>query len=159
MTEIAYEPGLLSPPSDRACTRIRGKSVSWHRGRDTEEITLLKEAMIAYLRECSTTAVFSAEAGVSLEERFREHAAKWERETRHVSSMTDIVMHSSYQAIIKMGPDVISILLRDMKENGRIWFTALAQLACENPIKPSDAGRVDRMTTSWLKWGKQKGLL
>ena len=100
-----------------------------------------------------------AEADKSAEEQFRELADKWERETRHVSSMTDIVMHSSYQAIIKMGPDVIPILLRDMEESGRLWFTALAQLAGENPVKPSDAGRVARMTASWLKWGKERGLL
>jgi hypothetical protein len=109
--------------------------------------------------ELARAAAATVVVDTDLSARFYEQADKWERETRHVSSMTDIVMHSSYQAIIKMGPDVIPFLLRDMKENRRLWFTALAQLAGENPIKPSDAGRVDRMTTSWLKWGKEKGFL
>jgi hypothetical protein len=100
-----------------------------------------------------------AETEKSLEEEFHEQADKWERETRHVSSMTDVVMHSSYQAIIKMGPDVIPFLLRDMEENRRFWFTALSYITGENPVKPRDAGRVDRMATAWLKWGKEKGLL
>jgi hypothetical protein len=93
-----------------------------------------------------------------LEVTFLGHAAKWERDTRYVSSMTDIVSHPSYKKIIAMGrakpKEMLSFLLRDMRENERPWFTALA-----HPVKPTDAGRVDRMTNAWIGWGMKEGLL
>jgi hypothetical protein len=105
----------------------------------------------------------SVEDEVQLEVRFLGNAAKWERDTRYVSSMTDVVNHPSYEEIIKMGRTaprrVLSLLLRDMKENDRPWFTALAKIAETNPVDPKDAGRVDRMAKAWFNWGKKEGLL
>ncbi|MGD0347530.1 MAG: hypothetical protein ABSA85_12280 [Terracidiphilus sp.] len=105
-------------------------------------------------------------AGASADEleiAFLGHAAKWERDTRYVSSMTDVVSHPSYMQIIAMGRAsrkfVLSLLLRDLKENERPWFTALAQIAGANPMSPSDAGRVDRMSKAWIRWGMKEGLL
>ena len=98
-----------------------------------------------------------------LEIEFLGHAAKWERDTRYVSSMTDVVTHPSYRQIIAMGREkprlMLSLLLRDMKENERPWFTALAEIAGTNPVGSANAGRVDRMTKAWLEWGKKEGLL
>src|SRR5947209_38701 len=39
---------------------------------------------------------------ISLEERFREQADKWRRETEHLSSPSQMMMHPSYQAILGM---------------------------------------------------------
>lgn len=95
----------------------------------------------------------------SLEERFREHAEKWERETMHLSSTTKRVLHPSYQIIMGMGPDVVPLLLRDLQQNRRAWFWALYHLTQENPIDPADAGNIDKMVAAWVRWGKRKGLL
>lgn len=94
---------------------------------------------------------------------FDECATAWERDTRYVSSMTDVVHHECYRKIIDLGRrnrrQMLSLLLRDTKKTGRVWFTALVQIAGQNPVHPSDAGRVDRMTKAWIKWGKREGLL
>src|SRR5207249_10087554 len=44
-------------------------------------------------------------AEAQLEKRFREQADKWERETQHLSSPTQRIMHPSYQAILGMGQE------------------------------------------------------
>lgn len=98
-----------------------------------------------------------------LEQRFREQAEKWARETQHLSSPSQRATHPSYQAILGMGrehrDEVLRLLLRDLQENRRAWFWALSYLAEDNPIHPKDAGRMDKMVGAWVKWGKTKGLL
>jgi hypothetical protein len=100
---------------------------------------------------------------VSLAERFREQAEKWQYETGHLSSPTQRMAHPSYLAILGMGAahkdEILRLLLRDLETNRRAWFGALSYIAQDNPIQPSDAGKLDRMISAWLKWGKRKGLL
>lgn len=95
----------------------------------------------------------------SLEQRFREQADKWERETQHLSSPTQKMMHPSYQAILGMGRWIVPILLRDLQQNRRAWFGALSYLTHENPINAKDAGKMDKMIDAWVNWGKLKRLL
>jgi hypothetical protein len=96
---------------------------------------------------------------VQLGDRFKEHAAKWELETAHLSSPTQMMRHPSYEAIILMGNAVVPLLIRDLQENRRAWFGALTYLTGENPIAPSDAGKMDRMIQAWVSWGKEKGCI
>src|SRR5258708_908476 len=97
------------------------------------------------------------EVDQSLEERFWEQAEKWDRETAHLSSPLQRMMHPSYQAILGMGAehkgDVIRLLLRDLQQNQRDWFLALSYLTEANPIEPKDAGKTDKLISSWLRWG------
>jgi hypothetical protein len=70
-----------------------------------------------------------------------------------------MMMHPSYQAILGMGDKVVPLLLRDLQNKRRPWFWALSYLTTENPINPSDAGKIDKMIAAWVRWGKAKGLL
>ena len=98
-----------------------------------------------------------------LAERFRQQAEKWDRETSHLSSPAQKIMHPSYQAILGMEKDdrreIIRLLLRDLQENRREWFWALSYLTKENPIEQKDAGKMDKMINAWIKWGNRRGLL
>jgi hypothetical protein len=104
-----------------------------------------------------------AEADESMEARFREQAAKWEQETAHLSSPLQRMMHPSYQAILGMGAehkrDVVRFMLRDLQQNQKDWFLALSFLTQANPINPKDAGKTGKLVSSWLKWGREQGLL
>ena len=99
----------------------------------------------------------------SLKQRFEEHAAKWERETRHLSSPTQRMMHPSYQAVLGMGrehqKEIVSLLIRDMQDHDRPWFAALSYITNENPIDRADAGKMNKMIESWVKWAKSRGVL
>jgi len=104
--------------------------------------------------------VHAREAEKRLEERFREQADKWQRETQHLSSPGQRMMHPSYQAIMGMANDnrdeVIDLLLRDMQQNRREWFWALSYLTHENPIDRKNAGKLDKMIEAWVRWGQQR---
>ena len=98
-------------------------------------------------------------SGVSLAERFRTQADKWARETQHLSSPAQMMAHPSYQAILGMAQEnkreVIRLLLLDLLQNRNEWFWALSYLTQDNPIKPSDVGKIDRMISAWLNWGRK----
>jgi hypothetical protein len=95
----------------------------------------------------------------STEERFRELSENWSETTGHISSVEDLTSHSSYQEIIRLGWDVVPLLLIDLQQNQRFWFPALYAITKVRPFDPSDAGNGKRMTDAWVIWGKRKGLI
>ena len=122
-----------------------------------EAITLLSTGL-----DVATTALPVAD----LKHRFQEQAEKWERETAHMSSPLQRMMHPSYQAILGMSAesrqnkrDVIRFMLYDLKTNHREWSLALSYLTQHNPINSKDYGRTDKITAAWIKWGSDQGLL
>lgn len=102
------------------------------------------------------------EKSLTLEQRFQEQADKWQRETAHLSSPGQKMMHPSYQAILGMGNnnrrEVIRLMIRDMQQHRRPWFWALSYLAQDNPVSQSDAGKMDKIIAAWVDWGKAQQL-
>ncbi len=94
-----------------------------------------------------------------VQRRFDYLAARWQAETRHVSSLTHLASHPSYQEIVRLGWDAVPILLRDLQQNKRFWFPALYEITKVRPFDPNDAGNGKRMTDAWITWGKRKGLI
>lgn len=92
-----------------------------------------------------------------LEDRFQQLAAQWRRDVGPLSSVSKIVEHPSYQAIIALGRDVVPLILRDLEREPDHWFTALRALTGADPIAPEDRGRMDRMAAAWVRWGKEHG--
>jgi hypothetical protein len=90
-------------------------------------------------------------------DRFRRLAAGWHRDTMYLSSMEDAECHPAYQEIIRMGPDVVPLLLRDLGENHTHWFGALEAITGARPVPAADAGKVPRMAEAWLRWAKENG--
>lgn len=97
------------------------------------------------------------EPSETIEERFRRLAAVWARATDHVSSMTAASQHSAYQEIIRLGPTVVPLLLRDLEANETHWFIALRQITGAHPIPPGAAGNIPKMVEAWLRWAKDNG--
>lgn len=98
-----------------------------------------------------------------IEQQFHEQADKWRRETEHLSSPAQIMMHPSYHAILGMAKgreqEVIRLMLCDLRDNRAPWFWALSYLTKENPIQQSDAGNLDKMIKAWVNWGTARGIL
>jgi hypothetical protein len=117
----------------------------------------------ALVKARSVAATKPQEQLLQLSRRFQEQAEKWERETGHLSSPTQRMMHPSYQAILGMGRehkrDMVVLLIQDMQQHYRPWFGALSYLTQENPLERADAGKMDKMIASWVEWGKSTGLL
>jgi len=61
-------------------------------------------ALLATATVAQTPAPKPVPPSNTLEERFREEAEIWDRETVHQSSTLKMVLHPSYQKIMAMGP-------------------------------------------------------
>jgi hypothetical protein len=89
--------------------------------------------------------------------RFGELLAQWSAETAHVSSITDMVSHPAYRAIIELGMPAIGLILEQLRREPDFWFEALRQISGTDPVRREDAGDLVRMTQSWLDWGEHQG--
>lgn len=83
--------------------------------------------------------------------------AEWEADTALLSSTTEMALHPAYQQIIGMGNVVIPLILGELKEKPGHWFWALKAITGEDPVLPSQRGRIKEMTKMWLCWGREKG--
>jgi hypothetical protein len=89
--------------------------------------------------------------------RFITLKTRWESETAHLSSITEISMHPAYQQIIGMGPIAIPLILSEINTKPGHWFWALKSITGEDPVLPSQRGRIKEMVKAWLQWGKEQG--
>lgn len=90
-------------------------------------------------------------------ERFHRLAAAWHRDTEYLSSMDAAAGHPAYQEIIRLGPEVVPLLLRDLAENHTHWFAALKAITGAWPAPASAAGDIPKMADAWLRWAKDNG--
>ena len=98
-------------------------------------------------------------ADPSVEARFETLASTWRAETRVMSSVEDMSTHFAYQQIIGMGPGVVPLILRELEREPEHWFWALRAITGQNPVRPESRGRLDAMTSAWLAWGREQGLV
>ncbi len=89
--------------------------------------------------------------------RFMALAETWRQETAMLSSTHRIVLHRAYQQIIGMGPSVLPLILRELRDRPAYWFWALAAITGEDPAAGTD--RFEDARQAWLGWGKEAGLL
>ncbi len=74
-----------------------------------------------------------------------------------LSDPSEIVGHPAFREIVSLGMPVVPLLLGDLEQRPRLWVWALAEITDENPVPPSDRGRIGKMTEAWLAWGWAKG--
>lgn len=90
------------------------------------------------------------------ENKFWDLIRQWEYDTRHSSSATQILSHPSVHSIIRMGQEVIPLVLKAMKENWHLTFV-LHKLTGEWPVKDEYKGNGPKIIEAWRKWAKKRG--
>lgn len=90
-------------------------------------------------------------------EEFRALADRWQEETAHSSSMTQMVLHPAYQQIIGKGPAALPFIFKELAERPHHWFWALQAITGEDPIPAESRGILPEMAQSWLEWGSERG--
>ena len=155
-------------PRKRYCIKFSGGSIKgiptyWG---ESLNFTLLSDDGTYY--SIPFSIVSSAERTLTpdeLEEFFYRESEKWNRETAHLSSPSQMRMHPSYKAIHALTKDseykrpIICLMLRDQQDNRVFWFEDLCELTGTNPVKKEDAGRIEKMIRAWTQWGKQEDYL
>ena len=71
--------------------------------------------------------------------------------------MTKIVSHAAYRAIIALGPDVVPLIIEDLRVAPRWWFEALRELTGTDPTTPEMCGRVGALSQAWIDWYDASG--
>jgi adenine-specific DNA-methyltransferase len=89
--------------------------------------------------------------------RFAEFSSRWKKETAHHSSMAQMAKHPAYQQILDLGPEVVRLILEDLKRRPAMWFHALQTLTGANPVKKESRGILRDMRLAWLEWGRENG--
>jgi hypothetical protein len=87
-----------------------------------------------------------------LEEKFRRLADQWHKETRYISSVTQMAMHPAYQKIIGIGQQAVPFILREMQQRGGHWLWALHVITDIDPAPPNATFK--EAVEAWLEWGK-----
>jgi hypothetical protein len=85
---------------------------------------------------------------------------KWHAERGATSSITAMAMCRAYLEIIGMGPPAISLILRQMYNEGDepdMWFVALQVLTREDPVTDEIRGDFKAMSDCWLQWAADAG--
>jgi hypothetical protein len=93
----------------------------------------------------------------TVEHRFQRLAAAWHEGTDYLPSMEEAESHPAYQEIVRLGPAVMPLLLRDLALNHTHWFGALEAITGAQPVPASAAGNVSAMAESWLRWVTDHG--
>jgi hypothetical protein len=118
-----------------------------------ELATALRSVIAHYL------GVPVSRATPSLAEEFAHLARRWREDTRFVSASHGLVEHWAYQRIIGLGPDVVPLVLEELRGSGGQWFWALRALTGVDPVRDEQRGDVSAMREAWLDWGRRAGLI
>lgn len=94
-----------------------------------------------------------------LEKDFRRLAIRWKSETALSSKTQETFEHPYYQAIIEMGPAVVSFILRELQRRPGHWFNALWVITGADPVPKEEAGDLEMMAKRWIEWGKARGFI
>jgi hypothetical protein len=80
----------------------------------------------------------------------------WTEETAFTSTLSQRVMHSAYQRIIGLGPQVIPLILQEFT-SGRVehWFWALIAVSGEDAAVGQQS--LSDAAECWVSWGRERG--
>ncbi len=105
----------------------------------------------------TTRSPATAVADAAVEQKFRELAEQWRRETGGYSLLSRIVDHPAYREIVAMGEMALPPIFADLWREPDHWFTALCEITGADPVPEADRGRLDAMRDHWLQWGRENG--
>ncbi len=105
----------------------------------------------------STMKADPATPAENLADRFLRLSNEWKRDTGHLSLISQIAAHPSYQGIVAMGESAIPLILRDLETEPNHWISALSEIVDEGPEIPAhEKGNITAVSEAWIEWGKRK---
>lgn len=109
------------------------------------------------IRSLPLRSVFDTHAATKspLSQRFKSLADRWERETRNLSSIDQIVLNDAYQEIIGMGAAVTPLIFERLRRKAGMWFPALRSITGADPVSYEQRGDIAAMRRAWLEWGRR----
>jgi len=84
---------------------------------------------------------------------------KWRTEVEYESSITKIIMNSSYLTIIGLGRKILPLILNELQKEPDHWHWALQAITGEDPVRPNEIGNMLAIRDAWLNWAREKGYM
>jgi len=81
--------------------------------------------------------------------------ADWMEGIGPLSDSGKMVSHPAYRRIVSLGEGAIPVILRFLQKEPSLLAWALFDITGVNPVRPSDYGKIDKITKAWLKWGRK----
>jgi hypothetical protein len=106
-----------------------------------------------------TLSLDLAQRRLSLATTFQSLKENWKNTRGPTSSITQLVLHASYQRIIGLGLEVVPHILAELSKETDHWFWALKSITGEDPVPDDAGGDLSRMTTAWLDWGRDRSYI
>lgn len=100
-----------------------------------------------------------AENSDALARQFKKLAGVIEDKYSVTAFFRDIHTCDEYLTIIGMGPDVVPLLLADLRANGRPWFVALRAITRAKVGDAVQPGNLRELAAAWIEWGEKRGYL
>ena len=88
---------------------------------------------------------------------FEKLASIVEKQCSVVSSNDTIINHPQYQEIIKMGDEIVPLLIKRL-DKSYMWLDALSIITNQHPVPESHKGKRNLMKEDWKKWGIDNGV-
>jgi len=107
--------------------------------------------------EHSHTQFIQLQFDFDLDGRFRHLASEWRRDTKHLSTIDEMVLHPNYLKIISMGKQAVPLLLEELRLRPDHWLLALNIITDEDPAQPDDSFL--EAVHAWIQWGRERGYL
>jgi hypothetical protein len=120
----------------------------------TLSIKEVRETFVAWIR----LGEFIARATDPVETRFRRLAGQWKNAVGSASDPKDICGVSFFHELVRMGDDILPLVMRELDADPFHWFEVLAEITGEDPTRPGDAGDVTAMTAAWKQWAEDHNI-
>ncbi len=104
------------------------------------------------------TPVPATPAVESVEQQVARLLERWRDETAYLSDSDRMTTHPAYQALIALGLAALPSLFRYLEQtkDGHLT-TALTAITGAHPLRPEEAGRMDKIAERWLRWAEDHG--
>ena len=93
------------------------------------------------------------------EDRFGRLFEEWTNDTMFTSSITQVISHPAYLAIIGMGERAVPLILENLRRAANHWAPALTAITGVNPVPQTRAGDMQAIADAWITWGRVHGHL
>lgn len=101
----------------------------------------------------------TSEMDAHIEREFHRLKEAWIGAVRFESSMSKIVQHPAYRAIIALGERAVPLILHEFLRRPNHWSWALTEITGESPVPGEVAGDLDAIRRIWVRWGRDHGYL
>lgn len=119
---------------------------------EAETVELNRLASYEYF--ISTSAYLREVYQNSLKEYFESLKYLWLEETKYSSNIFLTTNHPAHLTMIKLGSQILPLLIEDLQNDSNHWFITLNKITGENPVSQEHIGNVDEMRQDWINWAQ-----